>query len=64
MPGMNGYEATRELHRNPDTASIPVMMISSKGQDTDKIWGIRQGAMDYMVKPISERALIEKIKQL
>ena len=64
MPGMNGYEATRALHRNPDTASIPIMIISSKGQDTDKIWGMRQGAKDYMVKPITERALIDKIKAL
>ena len=64
MPGMNGFEATRELSKDPDTKSIPVMMISSKGQDTDKIWGMRQGARDYMVKPITEKALIEKIKQL
>lgn len=64
MPGMNGYEATRALHRNPDTASIPIMMISSKGQDTDKIWGMRQGAKDYLVKPITERTLIDKIKAL
>lgn len=64
MPGMNGYEATRALHRNPDTASIPIMIISSKDQDTDKIWGMRQGAKDYLVKPITERALIDKIKAL
>ncbi len=64
MPGMNGYEATRALHRNPDTASIPIMIISSKGQDTDKIWGMRQGAKDYLVKPITERALIDRIKAL
>lgn len=64
MPGMNGYEATRELSKNPATASIPIMMISSKGQDTDKIWGIRQGAKDYMVKPITEKALIEKIERM
>lgn len=64
MPGMNGYQATRELRRNPDTASIPVMIISSKGQDTDKIWGMRQGARDYLVKPITEQKLIEKIRAL
>ena len=64
MPGMNGYEATRALHKNPDTASIPIMIISSKGQDTDKIWGMRQGAKDYLVKPITERALIDKIRAL
>lgn len=64
MPGMNGYEATRALHQDPATSSIPVMMISSKSQDTDRIWGIRQGARDYMVKPIRERDLINKIKEL
>lgn len=64
MPGMNGYEATRALHKNPDTASIPIMIISSKDQDTDKIWGMRQGAKDYLVKPITEQALIDKIKAL
>ena len=62
MPGMNGYEATRALNSDPATASIPIMMISSKNQDTDRIWGIRQGASDYMVKPIRERELIDKIK--
>ena len=64
MPGMNGYEATRALGKNPATASIPVMIISSKGQDTDKIWGMRQGARGYLVKPISEQILIRKIRAL
>ena len=64
MPGMNGYEATRVLNRDPATASIPVMMISSKNQDSDRIWGLRQGARDYMVKPIREHDLINKIKDL
>lgn len=64
MPGMNGYETTRVLSKNPDTASIPVLIISSKGQDTDKIWGMRQGARDYLVKPIVENALIRKIRAL
>lgn len=64
MPGMNGYQATRALRRNPDTASIPVMIISSKGQDSDRIWGMRQGARDYLVKPITEKNLIQKIKEL
>lgn len=64
MPGMNGYEATRALRTNPNTASIPIMIISSRSQDSDKIWGMRQGAKDYLVKPISEEALIEKIRAL
>ena len=64
MPGMNGYEATRALSKNPDTANIPVLIISSKGQDTDKIWGMRQGAKDYLVKPVDEKTLIAKIKSM
>lgn len=64
MPGMNGYEATRALSKNPDTASIPVLIVSSKGQDTDKIWGMRQGAKDYLVKPIDEKTLIDKIRSI
>ncbi len=64
MPGMNGYEATLALRTNPNTASIPIMIISSRRQDSDRIWGMRQGAKDYLVKPISEEALIEKIRAL
>ena len=64
MPGMSGYEATRALSKNPDTANIPVLIISSKGQDTDKIWGMRQGAKDYLVKPVDEKTLIAKIKSM
>ena len=64
MPGMNGYEATRALSKNPDTANIPVLIVSSKGQDTDKIWGMRQGAKDYLVKPIDEKTLINKIRSI
>jgi len=64
MPGMNGFEATRTLARDPDTADIPIVMVSSKGQETDKIWSMRQGATDYLVKPITENALIDKIKML
>lgn len=64
MPGMNGYQATRTLTREEATRNIPVIMCTSKGQDTDKIWGMRQGAVDYMVKPIDHAALLAKIQQL
>ena len=64
MPGMNGFETTRLLTRDPETAEIPVVMISSKDQETDKIWGKRQGATDYLVKPVVESVLIKKIKSL
>ena len=64
MPGMNGFEATRKLTRDPETSHIPVVIISSKGQDTDKVWGKRQGATGYLVKPVDERTLINKIRGL
>jgi twitching motility two-component system response regulator PilH len=64
MPGTNGYQATRTISRDETTRSIPVIMCTSKGQETDKIWGLRQGALDYMVKPIDHAALLDKIRAL
>ena len=61
MPGMNGFQATRKLTQDPDTANIPVIMITTKDQETDKIWGMRQGAVEYLVKPIDENQLVAKI---
>ncbi len=60
MPGINGYQATRALANDPQTRAIPVIMVTSKGQETDKIWGLRQGAIDYMVKPVSPNQLVAK----
>ena len=64
MPGMSGFEATRAITRDPDTAKIPVIICTTKGQETDKAWGLRQGAKDYIVKPVTEGVLMEKIKAL
>lgn len=64
MKGMDGYKATRELTRNPDTSSIPVVMISSKNQETDRIWGLRQGAAAYLTKPVVHQQLVEVIKSV
>jgi twitching motility two-component system response regulator PilH len=64
MPGKNGFQATRDLSRNPATASIPVIIITTKDQETDKIWGMRQGARDYIVKPAVESDLIERINKV
>lgn len=64
MPGMNGFQATRSLSKDPDTANIPVIMVTTKDQDTDRIWGLRQGARDYVVKPPVEAELIAKINAL
>jgi twitching motility two-component system response regulator PilH len=61
MPGMNGFQATRKLTKDPETAGIPVIMITNKDQETDKIWGMRQGAVDYLVKPIDAKQLVAKI---
>jgi twitching motility two-component system response regulator PilH len=64
LPGMNGFQATRALSREPTTKSIPVLIVSTKGMETDRAWGMRQGAKDYIVKPPSEDALIARIDQL
>jgi twitching motility two-component system response regulator PilH len=64
MPGMSGFEATRAITKNPDSANIPVIICTTKGQETDKAWGLRQGAKDYIVKPVTEKLLMEKIKSL
>src|SRR5581483_4158399 len=55
MPGMSGFEATRSISRDADTASIPVIICSTKGQETDKAWGLRQGAKDYLVNRSTRR---------
>jgi twitching motility two-component system response regulator PilH len=60
MPGINGFQATRTLSNDPETRAIPIVMVTSKGQQTDRIWGLRQGAVDYLVKPVSGNDLVEK----
>jgi twitching motility two-component system response regulator PilH len=64
MPGMSGFEATRAISKDPATSGIPVIVCSTKGQETDKAWGLRQGAKDYIVKPVTEKLLMEKIRAL
>ena len=61
MPGMNGFQATRKLTRDPKTADIPIIIITSKDQETDKIWGMRQGAVEYVVKPVADKELVATI---
>ncbi|MEM7276805.1 MAG: response regulator [Pseudomonadota bacterium] len=63
MPGTNGFQATRQITRHPETASIPVIMVTTKDQATDKIWGMRQGATDYLTKPIAEKDLLNCINK-
>jgi len=64
MPGLNGFQATRQITKNEITSHIPVIMISSKDQETDKVWAKRQGARDFIVKPAEEDELIDKIEAL
>lgn len=61
MPGMNGFQATRQLATIDATAKIPVIIVTTKDQETDKVWGIRQGAKDYIVKPVKEKDLIDRV---
>ena len=64
MPGLNGYQATRTLTRDEATKHIPIIVCTSKGQKTDRIWGLRQGALDYIVKPVNGEDLLSKIAAL
>jgi len=64
MPGVNGFQATRQIARDEATKHIPVIMCTTKSQETDKIWGLRQGARDYVTKPIDVDELAAKIAAL
>ena len=64
MPGQSGFQATRALGKDDATKQIPVIICTSKGQDTDKAWGLKQGARDYIVKPVSGPELLKKISAL
>lgn len=64
MPGMNGFQAARQISTDPETSSIPIILVSTKDQETDKMWGLRQGAKDYVTKPAQEKELITKINNL
>ena len=61
MPGQNGFQATRTLSKDSATKDIPVIIVSTKGQETDRVWGMRQGARDYLVKPINAKQLLERV---
>ena len=64
MPGINGFQATRQLHRDDSTKNIPVIIVSTKDQATDKMWGQRQGAKGYVTKPVEEQELIDTIADI
>ena len=64
MPGLNGFQTTRTLSRDPVTKSIPVVMVTTKNQESDRIWGMRQGAVDYLVKPVDASDLVAKANEV
>ena len=64
MPGLNGFQATRTLSRDPKTKSIPIVMVTTKDQESDRIWGMRQGAVDYLVKPVDATDLVAKANEV
>jgi len=64
MPGANGFQVTRAIARDPELADVPVIICSTKNQETDRIWGMRQGARDYLVKPVDQEQLLARIASL
>ena len=64
MPGLNGFQATRQISRDPATQGVPVIMCTTKDQETDRVWGMRQGATDYVTKPVVVDELLAKIRAL
>ena len=63
MPNLNGFQATRALAKNPETAHIPVILVTTKNQDTDKVWGLRQGAKAYVTKPVDPAELAKALSE-
>ena len=63
MPGLNGFQATRELTSDPETSDIPVIIVTRKDQQVDRVWGMRQGARDYVIKPVKENTLLTLIRE-
>ena len=63
MPGLNGFQATRSISREKTTAHIPVLLVTTKDQETDRVWGLRQGAKSFITKPVNEAALGAEIKK-
>ena len=64
MPGQNGYQLTRAINRLPEYANIPIILCTSKNLETDRVWGLRQGAKDYVTKPVDAAELMAKVKAL
>jgi len=63
MPNLNGFQATRSITKEPTTAHIPVILVTTKDQDTDRVWGMRQGARAFVTKPVNEAELTQAVKE-
>ena len=64
MPNLNGFQATRNISKDAKTSHIPIVLVTTKDQETDRVWGMRQGAKAYVTKPINEGELVETIQKL
>lgn len=64
MPGLNGFQATRQLSKHDTTSHIPVIIVTTKDQETDRLWGKRQGAKGYLTKPVEDAVLLKAIKDV
>ena len=64
MPGLNGFQATRQLSKASETTHIPVIIVTTKDQETDRVWGMRQGAKAYLTKPIEEKELMATMAEV
>ena len=64
MPGLNGFQATRQISKDSKTKHIPVVIVTTKNQETDRVWGKRQGARGYLVKPVQENLLLDTINEV
>lgn len=64
MPDLNGFQATRALAKDPATSTIPIIIVSTKDQETDRLWGLRQGAKGYLIKPVAEEVLVKEVNKL
>jgi len=64
MPGLNGFQATRQVMMDPEIASVPVVILSTKDQESDRVWGLRQGASGYLTKLVDEQVLVDKIQSI
>ena len=64
MPGMNGFQATRTLSRDTETSNIPILIVTTKSMETDRVWGLRQGAKDFLTKPVTAQELLTRIQNL